>query len=180
MFGRRAVGRALLFWCAASGLAACGGEDEIAVLTCPQVLIVDEASRLTLHAPGEGRDLRDVGFDAGIDAVDWRCEFHTEENRVDVEIRFGVRAMRGPAADGPAGRFPYFVAVADPLGDVLAKRTFAIEIEFPGNAAEIGHVETIVQKLPYDRIADASKHTIYIGFQLTAEQLGEIRAGESP
>ncbi len=178
MSGWRSAGRALALWCAASGLAACESEDGAVVLTCPQVFIVDETSRLTLHAPGEGRDIRDIRFDAGIGSVDWRCEFHSDENRVDVEVRFGVRALRGPAAEDPVGRFPYFVAVADPQGDVLAKRVFAIEVEFPGNAIEIGHIETVVQRLPYSRIADASRHTIYIGFQLTAEQLGEVRAGD--
>lgn len=160
----------------ALALASCGGEEEILVLTCPQVLIVEEASDLTLYTPGEGRDMLDVRFGVGIQAVEWVCEFYADENKVDVEVRFGMRALRGPAAEGSVARFPYFAAVADPQGNILAKQVFAIDIEFPGNAIEIGHIEAVFQRLRYTSIAEASKYTIYLGFQLTPEQLMDARA----
>jgi len=175
--GQRSRRRFALPLLALLALAACdtGGEATV-VLTCPQVLIVDEASELTLYAPGEGRDMLDVRFDAAIGAVDWVCDYYSEENRVDVEVRFAVRALRGPAAEGPVARLPYFVAVADPEGNVLAKQVFAIDIAFPGDALEIGHIEDVFQSLRYAKISDASFYTIYIGYQLTPEQLGESRA----
>ncbi|MBN34443.1 MAG: hypothetical protein CMM46_06630 [Rhodospirillaceae bacterium] len=158
-------------------LAACGGEEEVVVLTCPQVLIVDEASRLTQYAPGDGRDMLDIRYDAKIGTVEWVCEFHAEENRVDVEVRFGVLALRGPAAESSVARLPYFVAVADPQGEIMAKQVFAIESEFPGNALEIGHVETVFQHLHYASLSQAQSYTVYIGFQLTPKQLQDVRAG---
>jgi len=157
-------------------LAGCGGKEEVLVLTCPQVLIVEETSELTLFAPGAGRDMLDVRFDVDIGAVEWICQFYADENRVDVEVRFGMRALRGPAAEGPVARFPYFAAVADPQGNILAKQVFAIDIEFPGNAIEVGHIEAVFQRLRYASIAEASKYTIYLGFQLTPEQLMDARA----
>jgi len=159
-------------------LSACGGtDDEVVVLTCPQVLIVDETARLTQFAPGEGRDMLDVRFDAKIGTIEWVCEFLSEERRVDVEARFGVLAFRGPAAESSLARLPYFVAVANPQGEIMAKQVFAIEVAFPGNALEIGHVETVFQRLHYANIGVAADYTIYIGFQLTPEQLAEVRSG---
>lgn len=157
-------------------LASCGGDEIEFVLICPQVLIIDDASHITQYAPGEGRDLLDVRFDAEIGRVNWVCEFLVEENRVEIEVSFGMLALRGPAADGDVARFPYFVAVADPQGTILAKQVFAIDIQFPGNAMEIGHLERISQTLEYAQLSQADKYTIYIGFQLTPEQVADVRA----
>ena len=156
-------------------LASCGGDDVEFVLICPQVLIVEDASHITQYVPGEGRDMLDVRFDAEIGSVNWVCEFFVEENRVEVEVRFAMLALRGPAAEGDVARFPYFVAVADPHGTVLAKQVFAIDIQFPGNALEIGHLERVFQKLEYAQLSQAEKYTIYIGFQLTPEQIADVR-----
>jgi len=161
-------------------LAACGSKEEITVLTCPQVFIVQEAARYTQWAPGQGRDLIDVRYDADIVTVEWLCTFLTDKNRVDMEVRFALRALMGPASDGRQVRLPYFVAVADPSGAVIAKQVFGMDIAFPGNALEIAHIESVLQRITYGRIADAARYTVYIGFQLSPEQLAEVRAGTAP
>lgn len=157
-------------------LASCGSDEVEFVLICPQVLIIDDALHITQYAPGEGRDLLDVRFDAEIGRVNWVCEFFADENRVEIDVSFGMLALRGPAAEGDVARFPYFVAVADPRGTILAKQVFAIDIQFPGNAMEVGHLERVFQTLDYAQLSQAEKYTIYIGFQLTPEQLAHARA----
>lgn len=157
-------------------LAGCSSETEVSILTCPQVYMVQDAARYTDLAPGSGSDLLDVRYDARMTNVEWLCSFFTDENRVEMEVRFGMRAMMGPAADGPETRFPYFVVVADPDGKIIAKQVFAIDIVFPGNSLEIGHVESAIQKLTYTSLARASEYTVYIGFQLSPEQLARVRA----
>ena len=52
-------------------LASCGSDEVEFVLICPQVLIIDDALHITQYAPGEGRDLLDVRFDAEIGRVNW-------------------------------------------------------------------------------------------------------------
>jgi hypothetical protein len=91
-------------------------------------------------------------------------------------VQFLVRALRGPASEEPRTTFPFFVVVADPDGVILAKQVFGIDVAFPGNSLEIGHVETVRQRIRYPNIASAASYTIFIGFQLTPEQLGEARA----
>jgi hypothetical protein len=157
-------------------LTACGNDEVAFVLTCPQVLIVQEASQLTQYVPGAGRDMLDVRFDAEIGQVNWVCQFFVEENRVEIEVRFAMLALRGPAADSDVARFPYFVAVADPQGTILAKQVFAIDIQFPGNSLEIGHLERVFQTLEYASLSNAANYTVYIGFQLTPEQLADVRS----
>ena len=179
MFGRRRLGLGGLLG-ALLLLAGCSGDEQITVLTCPQVFIVQDAARSLEWAPGDGRDLIDVRYDAKILNVEWQCTFLTEENRVDMEVRFAMRAFMGTAAESRQGRFPYFVAVADPSGTVIAKQVFGIDIAFPGNALEVAHIESVLQRISYRQIADAAKYTVYIGFQLDPEQLEEVRAGVAP
>lgn len=162
-------------------LAGCAGDDDPFVLTCPQALIVEDASRLAIHAPGAGRDLLDLRFRASIDALDWTCEFFPDEKRVDVELRAALRVLRGPAAQGaPAVRLPVFVAVADPQGDLVARRGFELEIGFPGQAVEVGHLWHSAQRLRYGALSEAADYTIYVGYRLTREQLAAARAAGGP
>ena len=159
-------------------VAGCSSQQSASVLTCPQVFLVQDATHYVDYAPGAGTDLIDVRYDARIINVEWLCTFTTDENRVEMEVRFGMRAMMGPSAQEARGRFPYFVVVEDPDGNIIAKQVFGIDIGFPGNSIEIGHIESVFQKLTYASLARASEYTVYIGFQLTPEQLARIRAGQ--
>ncbi len=157
-------------------LAACSGNEEYTVLTCPQVFLIKDATHYATFAPGVGRDLVDVRYNADIEQIEWLCTFYTDENRVAMEVRFGMLAEKGSAAEDSYHRFPYFVAVADPSGTVVAKQVFGIDIDFPGNVLQVGHIESVFQRLNYSVLSEASKYTVYIGFQLSREQLAEARA----
>lgn len=180
MTGVRRLGPGALFGALLVLLAACGSKEQVTVLTCPQVFVVQDAARYLEWAPGGGRDLIDVRYDAKILNVEWQCTFLVEENRVDMEVRFAMRAFMGTSAESSQGRFPYFVAVADPTGTIVAKQVFGIDIAFPGNALEVAHIESVLQRISYRQIADAAKYTVYIGFQLSPEQLEDVRAGVAP
>ena len=158
-------------------VAACQSEEEVlGTVICPQAYMVEDATRSTDYAPGGGRDLIDIEFNAEIVDIAWNCLYETEQRFVDVEVQFFVRALRGPASQERQTTFPYFVVVADPQGTVLAKRVFGIDIAFPGNALEIGHIETVRQRIRFPTLAGAADYTIFVGFQLTPEQLEEARA----
>jgi len=138
--------------------------------------MVKDAMRMTDYAPGGGRDLIDIRYNAQIVDIQWSCVYQVDQGFVDIDVNFFVRALRGPAAEGSQTTFPYFVAVADPDGVILAKRVFGIDIAFPGNALEIGHIETVRQRIRYPNLSSAASYTIFVGFQLTPEQLLEARA----
>ncbi len=158
-------------------VAACQSEEAVlGTVICPQAYMVKDATRSTDYAPGGGRDLIDIEFNAEIVDIAWDCLYETEQRFVDVEVQFFVRALRGPASQERQTTFPYFVVVADPEGTVLAKRVFGIDVAFPGNALEIGHIETVRQRIRFPTLAGAADYTIFVGFQLTPEQLEEARA----
>jgi len=173
----RRLGAPILGLSALVMVAACSSDDEaLGVVICPQAYMVKDALRSTDYAPGGGRDLIDIRYNAQIVDMEWACIYEPEEKFVDVEVQFLVRALRGPAAEEPQTTFPFFVVVADPEGEILAKQVFGIDVAFPGNSLEIGHVETVRQRIRFPSISSAASYTIFIGFQLTPEQLSEARA----
>ena len=156
-------------------LAACAGEVAPVAATCPEVLLVGDASIMKLHAPGEERDTDDVSFMAELGTPLWSCEFLTEQNRTRVAVSFEILVSMGPAAEGSDASFPLFVALENHEGEVIAKRTLDTAVRFPEAAAQIVYTEIVGQEFGYARMSEVRDHTIYIGFQITPEQFAETR-----
>ena len=74
--------------------------------------------------------------------------------------------------------YPYFVAVTDEDGKILAKEIFAASVSYSSEQETIKQIETINQLLPKTR--DASDYTVLLGFQLNEEQLIYNRTQISP
>ncbi|MSP82712.1 MAG: hypothetical protein EXQ94_07230 [Alphaproteobacteria bacterium] len=143
-------------------------------VTCPIVYVVGEAGKITQYREGSGTDLTEVRFAAAIADFNWACEYD-DDGSIDIEIAIDFSAFRGPAAADDVGRFPYFVVIADPDREILAKQEFTLVVEFAGNST------TQIQR----RIAGATfyvhdpdngaAHQLYIGFQLDEAQLENNR-----
>ncbi len=176
--GRVALAAALL-----AGLAACSGDDnpeeapparEVVVAEpqptgCPRILFVDEAAQEVRFRPGPGRDLTDVEWRAAFAGFGGGCEY--DDSGVDVDLILNIVAERGPAATSDEAAFDYFVAVADPQQQVLAKEIFQTDIVFPAGGATAGTSEALVQRIPLDNAALGRAYYILVGFQLSPQQL---------
>jgi len=176
--GRRDRYRRLRFLAAvlpAGVLAACGIFDEEGrPPPCPIAAVVGDARTLALYAPGPGRDLTDVRFEAAIGATVVACEF--DENELTAELRVEIIAQRGPADRDRRGNFEYFVAIADRDRNILAKERFTMAIEFPGNRTRVGVFEELEQTIYLKPGESGDDYDIYVGFQLSEDQLRENRA----
>jgi len=142
---------------------------------CPRVVLVDEAREVTLYRDGPGRDLTDVRYQGAIAGFSSKCEYDLEEGRVDVDLDLQLAFSRGPAAREGDGRFDYFVAITDDADKVIAKRVFSVTPEFPPGVTRVGVTEELTQEIRYRPAKSASGHKIFVGFQLTREQLAEKR-----
>ena len=132
--------------------------------------MLDEAARVTLFRPGPARDLTDVRFEGIIARAAAGCEYDPS-GLVVVDATIDMVFSRGPAADGDIGRFTYFVAITDPNQSVVARREFSLDVEFPGEAKRVQAREQVTQRFDFAPAGDASRHRIFVGFQLTREQL---------
>ncbi len=152
-------------------LAACASEPERR--PCPQAVVLTDAARQVKFS-GQGRDLTDVLYEASINTGRLICEY--DENVLDVDLDVQVVAVRGPANSDRLANLSYFVAVARTDETILARRSFDIAIPFPGNRTRVAGIEQIGQVITLAGGETGGDYRIYVGFDLSREELDYNRA----
>lgn len=147
-------------------LSACASDEPLG--PCPEVVVLSDAAR-QVKFEGQGRDLTDILFEADLEAVRLVCSYDDEELDVDLQVR--VIASRGPANSDRLANMNYFVAVARSDRTILARRSFDITIPFPGNRTRVSGLEEIGQVITLAPGEDGTNYLIYLGFDLTPEEL---------
>jgi hypothetical protein len=142
-------------------------------LTCPTVTRIGDATHLTRFVPG-GRDLTDVAFEAKIGGITGNCSANDKAVKVQMNAQF--IADRGPADKARKAPFSYFVAIADNDDNVLARQDFDTVIAFPGTRTRNGVEEQLDQIIPIKKGQQGNDFHIYIGFDLTPEEIAYNRA----
>lgn len=156
---------ALLSGCGALGL----GEKPNPRAICPQGLILADASEVTVFRDGPGRDLTDVMVQARIADVVVDCKPERRQVRVDLQV--AIAAERGPANRSGKQPVDYFVAVVDPQGQVMTRQSFRMNFEWPENRQRVGQVDDLEPRIPIEAPDKAPEYQIWVGLQLTEEQL---------
>jgi hypothetical protein len=139
-------------------------------LPCPQVIVLDDASRLTRFADGPGRDLLDVAFKAEMPEVFAACR--KQKQGLEVTVAPTIAVTRGAAAAPSPAEVPFFVSVLDPSGAILNKQQFGAAFDLSGNRSRVMRREDdppVTVLLPPGR--NWEDYRIYVGFQLTPEEL---------
>ncbi len=155
-------------------LHACGGENLVPVeATCPDVLLVEEASRLVVHT---GQD-DPVDHVARLGGLRWSCTFLPESYRARVTAQLDVLVTTTPRDVLRDVSFPLFVALEDREGRIVSKRMFDSAVRIPPGSGEIVYSQTIDQEFGYARMGDVAAHTIYVGFQISSGDLLRSRTG---
>jgi hypothetical protein len=139
-------------------------------LPCPQVEILPGADTITIFREGEGRDLIDVRFEGALAPVSGNCQYVDDDTAVVVDLVLRIDAVKGPAAESSVQEFPFFVAIADQYGKVLAKKIFNSPIEIAGGQRRGAVQEEIDQRIPLPGGKSGANYVIILGFQFTKEQ----------
>ena len=164
----RARGAAtLLLFVALAGCGLLSGQQQ---QTCPRVTLLEDAARVIQFRASPVRDLTDMQFEGRIVAVGSRCRYG-QSGLVDVTATIDMMFSRGPAAVTEMGSFEYFVVIANSGEEIIAKRVFSLDVAFPAAATRVAAREELTQRFSYIPAADANLYRIYVGFQLTREQL---------
>lgn len=140
---------------------------------CPPVFILKEAAALTRYAPGSRRGITDVDFQAEI--VDFRgsCEYNDERTQVDIALDVTFNVVRGPANRDRKAAFDYFIAIPHFHPAPQGKKTLPMSVAFAGNDTRLRVTDQVTLRIPFDGKARLEEYTIYLGFQLTREELQE-------
>jgi len=162
-------------------LAGCSGmgingapQAPTAALSCPKVAIVRDLAEVTQFRAG-GRDLTDVQSRAALADFSGNCEYASDG--VTVNVNVFLVAERGPALQGNQASYRYFVAVAKPGEDTpSAKTEFETSVTFEPGKPRAGTREELAPKIPLPKDTNAKDWKIFVGFQLTPDELAFNRA----
>lgn len=144
-------------------------------LPCPSAAIVKDASRMVVFRPGPGRDVTDIVVEARLPRILVSCEYN--DRGVEVTTVVNIVAARGPADTTRRASIRYFVAVINPQTQIIGKREFESELQFPINIDRGFTSEELVQMIPVGKDVAADGYAIAVGFQLTREELEANRRG---
>ena len=162
---RRAAGAAFVV-----GLGACTALTGGPAGPCPRVSIVSDAATVTQFAPGPGRDLIDIEYEAEIVQVAPGCSYG-RDGRITAITTIALAATRGPAARSGTANLVFFVAVIDQNERVLVRARFGSAVQFDPNRRRAGVEEEIEEIIPLAAGLDGAAYEILVGFELTGDQL---------
>ena len=137
---------------------------------CPKAITIADAQVMTAHQPGPGRDLTDVLNSGSIIGVATNC-LYDDEGRVDATVFVDLELSIGPAATDGIGRWQYFILVTNPDMKFVAKRVLSVDLEFEQAVFRTVLKEKVKAAFDHAPWPDARNFQIFVGFQLTREQL---------
>jgi hypothetical protein len=164
-----AVLRAGLIVCALAGLAACGHDKPLP--PCPQVRVDSTTAQLTKFRPGSRDDLDNVEYQVRVLGYKGECDFQDEGVEVTMDIAMEVAS--GPAAKPGKTPIYYFVALPQFFPGTEGKKIMVVNHDLkPG----VGRRKRIDQHdvrvfIPMKKDEPAAAYEVYIGLQLTPDQL---------
>jgi len=148
-------------------------------LICPQVAILRDLG--TLRDFGKEKPaatqlvaaarMHDIGGDCGY-----------QDKGIDIAFRVSFTAVKGPHLSGDRAQFPFFIAVVNPNGEILNKDQMTEEFYFKTDDTKTVTREEplhVFIPMPKEKHADGPNYRVLIGFQLTEEQLNDIRSAEN-
>lgn len=104
-----------------------------------------------------------------------QCAYAPKSFSIDLDLAF-ESALGPQGITGETYEYPFFVAVKDERGDIVAKEVFSVPLTFKVGHNTTAHYEKIRQIIPLPSPSQGRKYKILAGFQLSKEQLAYNRA----
>ncbi len=162
------------------GLSACSSTKTAISRPCPKILIPTDGARLTHFKPGTGRALIDVTDTQTVTGFAHSCIYNLNDagtGEVTVRLVPNIVAVRGPANTANLAKFEYFVAIVDKQKRILEKARFPVSIPFVNNVTRVQwqRKDPIVMDIPIKAGQNGTDFTIFVGLQLTRDELNYAR-----
>lgn len=139
---------------------------------CPRIQIVDELSSFSEFTNGTNE--KNLVSRVNLHQVESSCSIQRKQVSLDLKLAFN--GSLGPKAklrnnDKPFFSYPFFIAVTNQNGVILAKEVFAASMTYERDEDTHIYYENLRQLIPIGSSDQAKSYTVMLGFQLTKEQL---------
>ncbi|MBT3990435.1 MAG: hypothetical protein HON14_10260 [Rhodospirillaceae bacterium] len=166
-------------------LAACGSAPDMSDLNpfgkkypvpaCPKIQLLKDTDTITAYRPGPGRDITDIRFEADLKGFTGECEYVGKDgvySAVNVTLKVGFDISRGPAEKSRTTDVSYFIAIPEFYPKPAGRQLFTAKVRFPENRNTMRILDEEVEiSIPLNTSRKGPGSKIYIGFQLTPEQI---------
>lgn len=158
-------------------LTSCATKEEVKPpRLCPQVAILRPLERMEDFG-SDRPDASTLVSVATMQKVEGQCRY--EDTGVEVGFELSMMAERGPRLGGDRVSFPYAISLIDAEDKVRAKELMTAEFVFSDGAKLALINQPLRVYVPLSKDEDASGFRVLTGFQLTEEQLKQIRERDS-
>jgi hypothetical protein len=164
----RALGAAILV---ALLLAGCSGGSggPVGKTSCPTAFVAPGLDAYTQLRPGAtSGTLDDIAFGVKLVSVTAACR--TEVGGIHITTSIVFHAVRNDETL-QQGDFSYFVAIADPQQNILAKQTFGLRADFAKKQKQMRIADEITEHLPLKKVSTGGGYAVVVGMQLSPQQL---------
>mgnify|MGYP001162144344 FL=1 len=142
---------------------------------CPKVQLLKDTDTITAYRAGPGRDITDIRFEAELKGFTGECEYIGKKgvySKVNVTIKVDFDISRGPAEKSRSTNVSYFVAMPEFYPKPQGHQVFTTRVTFPENRNSMWIIDEAVEvSIPITKSRPGPNSKIYIGFQLTPEQI---------
>lgn len=148
---------------------------------CPAVKVADELSALSEFSSGEFSNTpADQDLVSRVRVADLKSTCSYGPKSVTVDLAVTLEGTLGPAGRPVSGgksyySYPFFIAVSQPGGKILAKEVFAAPMTYPAGQMRQTYTEKLRQIIPVRNQGRGARYQVLVGFQLTDEQLAYNR-----
>ena len=151
-------------------------------INCPPVSILSEAASITRYAKGDRRTILDVNFSGKITGIKGKCSYefdsNTSEGIFEINVLTKFKMQRGAASRSQQANFQYFVSVVNEDGYILEKQIFPYSVKYNKNRTWAKDEDSPVElSIPLRTGKTGKNFTVYVGFQLSQEELEFNRNG---
>ncbi len=165
---------------AAAIMPAAGGDATTQVAGtiggCPHVQLVTDLKQLHQFTNPDMPKADQEVSSVTMNIVSHSCTTDEKGMVMDMEVGFngslGAKG-RGTNSEKPSFSYPYFVAVTNAQGSILAKEIFAATLSYDKTTDQISQSEAIRQVMPAG--ADTGSYRVLVGFQLSPQELAYNR-----
>jgi len=151
--------------------AGCAVLDPPVQPPCPPILVLKDAAQLVRYRPGPGRDVTDALFDANVANFQAKCKYDRKRTKVNVDLYVDFDVRRGPANTTRKAAFDYFVAIPKFYPAPQGKRVFTTTAAFKGYQTRLRYRDHVELAVPLDPKRPRDEYAVYLGFQLTPEDV---------
>jgi hypothetical protein len=168
--------RSITLLIALLSLSACKAFDKEEPPMCPRVSALADTVTQTKFRPGAGRDARDIEYRAEITSYHGSCHYDPQAREMHVSFEVGIDAERRQALVSRHAVINYYVAIPFFRPDPFAKTLLPVELDFSEDSNRL-HVtdDTVNIVIPMPNLKEMIKYEIFVGLQLTPEELAYNR-----